>query len=293
LRRKRLQGHDLRRTREGERMDTLISSYTDNRGNLFQACGGEKPADRKGASGSFARAVLQGAEDAGIWGVTSPEDMTMDEYRQYISQQIRKMPVHPSRRQENISVVISEEGYAAMKADPEYEAWVLNNIRALYSQPGSFFGCTDKVYTSIYIGATKEESYAETWRVPVRSPRERAAERRMEARIRLEKRLKKKRQQKLLRELAFQRQERQRKLVKKLIEHRREIEKENRQRWKKSEVRDKPDGSRVLEITTRQKNVEKIVERDIVRVEEVLWEMRMQKEIQRMEVEKYNFGLRE
>ena len=187
-------------------------------------------------------------------------------------------------------MIISEEGYAAMKNDPEYEAWVLNNLRAFYSQPGGHFGSADKVYTNIYIGGTKEESYAETWSVPARSYRDRAEERRREARIRLEKRLKKKRLQKQLRELAFQRQERQRKLVQKLIEHRREIEKENRQRWKKAEVKDKPDGSRVLEITTKQKNFEKIVERDIVRVEEVLWEMRMQQEIQRLEVEKSNFS---
>ena len=106
------------------------------------------------------------------------------------------------------------------------------------------------------------------------------------SRLRLEKRLKKKRLQKQLRETALQRQEHQRKLVKKLIEHRREIEKENRQRFKKTEVRDKPDGSRVLEITTRQKSIEKITERDILRVEEVLWEMQMRQERQRLELEK-------
>ncbi len=268
-------------------MDTLISSYTENRGDLFQACGGDRPADRKSASGNFARMVLaQGADDAGMWDAASVSEMTMLEYKQYISKQIRQMPIHPSRRQENISVIISEEGYAAMKNDPEYEAWVLNNLRSFYSQPGCCFGSADKVYTNIYIGADKEESYAKTWRVPARSPGERAAERRREARVRLEKRLKKKRQQKQLRELAYRRQERQRMLVKKLIEHRKEIEKENRQRWKKTAVKDKPDGSRVLETTTRQKNFEKIMERDIVRVEEVLWEMRMQQETQRLEVEK-------
>lgn len=268
-------------------MDTLISSYAENRGNLFQTSGGDRSVSRKSGSGSFAQAVFsQGADSAGMWGETSREEMTMEEYKRYISQQIRQLPVHPSRRQENISVVISEEGYAAMKNDPEYEAWVLDNLRAIYSQPGSYFGSADKVYTDIYIGGTKEESYAETWSVPARNARDRAEEQRTEARARLEKRLKKKRLQKQLRELYYQRQERQRKLVKKLIEHRSEIEKENRQRWKKMEVKDKPDGSRVLEITTRQKNIEKIMERDIVRVEEVLWEMQMQQEVQRLEFER-------
>lgn len=262
-------------------MNTLISGYTENRGGLYQTCGGGRAADGKSTSGNFAQVVLaQGARDAGMWGMTSPDEMTMEEYKRYISQQISQIPIHPGRRQENISVVISEEGYAAMKNDPEYEAWVLNNLRSFFSQPGGYFGSADKIYTSIYIGATREESYAETWSVPARSPRDCAEERRREARIRLEKRLKKKRLQKQLVEIAYQRQERQRMLVKKLIEHRREIEKENRQRFKKTAVKDKPDGSRVLEITTRQKDIEKIMERDIVRVEEVLWEMQMQQEAQ-------------
>ena len=67
--------------------------------------------------------------------------------------------------------------------------------------------------------------------------------------------------------------------MKKLIEHRQEIERENRQRFRKAVVKDKPDGSRVLEITTKTKTIEKITERDILRVEEVLREMRLQQEI--------------
>lgn len=271
-------------------MDTLISGYAENRGNLFQTSGGDRTVSRKSGSGSFAQAVLtQGADGAGGCVAASQGEMTMEEYKRYISQQIRQLPIHPGRRQENISVIISEEGYAAMKNDPEYEAWVLDNLRAIYSQPGGYFGSADKVYTNIYIGGTKEESYAETWSVPAGDYRDRAEERRREARLRLEKRLKKKRLQKQLRELFYQRQERQRKLVKKLIEHRSEIEKENRKRFKKEEIKDKPDGSRVLEITARQKNIEKIMERDIVRVEEVLWEMQMQQEVQRLEFEKINF----
>lgn len=268
-------------------MDTLFSSYAGIRGNLFQTSGGDRTVSRKSGSGSFAQAVFtQGAGNTGMRATKNPEEMTMEEYKRCISQQIGRMPVHPSRREENISVVISEEGYAAMKNDPEYEAWVLDNLRAIFSRPGGYFGSADKVYTNIYIGGTKEESYVETWSVPAGNYRDRAEEQRTEARNRLEKRLKKKRLQKQLRELYYQRQERQRKLVKKLIEHRSEIEKENRQRWKKTEVKDKPDGSRVLEITTRQKNIEKIMERDIVRVEEVLWEMQMQQEVQRLEFER-------
>ena len=276
-------------------MNTLVSGYTKNTENRVQAYADSRSAGTANVSGTFQQAVLnQRAENAAAQGSTLAQRMTMEEYKQYISQQIRQMPVHPSRWQENISVSISEEGYTAMKNDPEYEAWVLENLRSALAQPGFCFGCTDKIYTSIYYGASKEECRSETWSVPSRSTSDRARERREENRRRLEKRLKKKRLQKRLAEEAFRRQERQRKLVKKLIEHRQEIEKGNRRRWKKTAVKDKPDGTRVLETITKQKTVEKIFERDILRLEEVLQErqqetqlqeMRIQQEMQRIEAE--------
>ncbi len=261
-------------------MNTLISNYTENGGNLLQAYVDKKDAGVKSGPMTFARA-MQGREvyHAAAQDMVSPQNMTMEEYKQYIAKKIREIPVHPSRRQEYISVTISEEGYAAMKNDPEYEAWVLNDLRETLSQPGFFFGSGDKVYRNLYYGATKEECRSNTWTIPKRDFRERARERREENRRRLEKRIRKQKLQKQLREIAFQRQQRQRALVKKLIEHRQEIEKENRQRWKKTEVKEKADGSRVLETTTKKKTIQKITERDIIRVEEVLRNMQLQQEM--------------
>lgn len=261
-------------------MNTMISGYTENNGSFLQAYGDSKAGGADNTAVTFAQAMQRrGADSAAMQGMRSPQEMTMEEYKQYIAQKIRQIPVHPSRRNEYISVNISEEGYAAMKNDPEYEAWVLNDLRSAWSRPGFYFGSGDKVYTNIYYGATKEECHSDTWTVPSRSANDRARERREENRRRLEKRIKKQKLQKQLREIAFQRQQRQRALVKKLIQHRQEIEKENRQRWKKTALKDKPDGSRVLETTTKQKTIEKITERDIIRVEEVLREMQLQQEM--------------
>jgi len=258
----------------------MISTYMERSGNPVQTYGDNRLAGTENAPVTFAQAVQKReADNAAMQGMLSPQDMTMEEYKQYIAQKIRQIPVHPSRRNEYISVTISEEGYAAMKNDPEYEAWVLNDLRSAWSRPGFYFGSGDRVYTSIYYGATKEECHSDTWTVPSRNASDRARERREANRRRLEKRIRKQKLQKQLREIVFQRQQRQRALVKKLIRHRQEIEKENRQRWEKTALKDKPDGSRVLETTTKQKTIEKITERDVIRVEEVLREMQLQQEM--------------
>ncbi len=266
-------------------MNTMIAGYTENSGNPIQTYGDSRPSGAGNGVQTFAQAMQKREAGSAAVQCISPQEMTMEEYKQYIAQKIRQIPVHPSRRHEYMSVTISEEGYAAMKNDPEYEAWVLNDLRSAWTQPCFCFGSGDRVYTSRYYGATKEECHSDTWTVPDRSAqaRERARERREENRRRLEKRIKRQKLQKHLRELAFQRQQRQRALVNKLIRHRQEIEKENRQRWKKTAVRDKADGSRVLETTTRQKTAEiqKITERDIIRVEEALRKLELQQDMLR------------
>lgn len=261
-------------------MNTMISGYAETGANPVQAYGNNRFTGTENTAATFARTMQKrGADGAAMQGMCSPQEMTMEEYKQYIARKIRQIPVHPSRRNESISVNISEEGYAAMKSDPEYEAWVLNDLQSACSRPGFYFGSQDRVYTDIYYGATKEECHSDTWTIPSRNASDRARERREENRRRLEKRIRKQKLQKQLREIAFQRQQHQRALVKKLMQHRQEIEKENRQRWKKTALKDKPDGSRVLETTTKQKTIEKITERDVIRLEEVLREMQFQQEM--------------
>lgn len=89
--------------------------------------------------------------------------MTMGEYKQYIHDKISQIPMHPTRMNESISITISEAGFEAMKNDPEYEAWVLNDLRTGWAQPDKWAGICGGAYSTIYYGATKEECHAEMW----------------------------------------------------------------------------------------------------------------------------------
>ena len=93
----------------------------------------------------------------------STKDMTMEEYKQYIHDKISQIPMHPTRMSESISIHISEAGFEAMKNDPEYEAWVLNDLRTGWAQPDRWAGICGGAYSTIYYGATKEECHAEMW----------------------------------------------------------------------------------------------------------------------------------
>ena len=71
--------------------------------------------------------------------------------------------MHPTRAGESISVTISEAGFEAMKNDPEYEAWVLNDLQVGWSQPDKWSGICGGAFSTIYYGASKEECHAEMW----------------------------------------------------------------------------------------------------------------------------------
>ncbi len=96
-------------------------------------------------------------------GSVSAKDMTMEEYKQYIYNKISQIPMHPTRAGESISVTISEAGFEAMKNDPEYEAWVLNDLQVGWSQPDKWSGICGGAFSTIYYGASKEECHAEMW----------------------------------------------------------------------------------------------------------------------------------
>ena len=84
----------------------------------------------------------------------------MEEYKQSIFDQISAFPIHPSHPLDQYSINISDAGFQAMKDDPEYEKWVLDNIKDDMDYPAPAW------YTAIggppaccilNFGATKEE----------------------------------------------------------------------------------------------------------------------------------------
>ncbi len=92
----------------------------------------------------------------------SPQDMTMEEYRLYIYGKISAMSGRPSRNADTM-ILISDEGYAAMKKDPGYEKWVLNRVKETFSANRTWLGRDEKIHTVQFIGASEEECRCESW----------------------------------------------------------------------------------------------------------------------------------
>ena len=87
----------------------------------------------------------------------------MEEYKQYIYDEISGMYVHPSQSCNTVSIHITDAGFEAMKNDPEYEKWVLDTIRgnfSFYNAWGPLYGGT---YSVEYFGAAKEDYRGYSW----------------------------------------------------------------------------------------------------------------------------------
>lgn len=90
------------------------------------------------------------------------EDMSMTEYQLYIQSKISKIMSGSHRSNSYTAVFISDEGFEAMKNDPEYERWVLDLVKSsTYSH--SCGRSEEKHYSAHFIGASKEESHSEYW----------------------------------------------------------------------------------------------------------------------------------
>lgn len=86
-----------------------------------------------------------------------PENMTLEEYKQYIYRKISALPVHPSNQYDSVSVQISDEGFQAMQKDPEYEKWVLDTLRRNFAFYNPWSGICGGNYVMHRFGASKEE----------------------------------------------------------------------------------------------------------------------------------------
>ncbi len=146
---------------EGSRM-LPYSSNTENK-NGKNAKTGEN-----GFSEALNRAVGAYKEEnaAGLFSESCgnksvSEELSMLEYEDHIYGIISKMPKCNKRMRED-TVIISDEGFKAMKSDPEYEKWVLDRIRASFGSGGFLYGKRDKIYNVMFIGADKDEFRSES-----------------------------------------------------------------------------------------------------------------------------------
>ena len=138
----------------------------------------------KGAVGEdskdFSRNIMEKAKDIDVTSKSQSasktekhsqvnnNDMTLDEYKDYISNIISNYPMHPTKAKETYTINISDVGFEAMKNDPEYEKWVLDDLKTCFANPvPAWYQAMGgpSTYTIFHYGASKEEFKGE--RFPV------------------------------------------------------------------------------------------------------------------------------
>lgn len=176
-----------------------------------------------GTAGAAGTGIAGKTIDAAPWAAArSPQDMSPVEYVQYINSLIAEISRRNHNRNKDVFIYISEEGYRAMQSDPEYEAWVMQNIREAYGYSMSWCG-HDVDYHSVHLfGATKEEYRGQTWSSGCRKCEDK---RRQEQKLRRKKQmkayLKKQQERKRLERIRLEKLHIEKEIYKKLLAKRR------------------------------------------------------------------------
>lgn len=89
----------------------------------------------------------------------SPEDMTLEEYKEYFNEKMSDLYTHPSQRGMNWTIDITESAYKRMQSDPEYEKKILD---ALAKNKAVDFGGNIPVVAYTHIDDTYEKCYGYT-----------------------------------------------------------------------------------------------------------------------------------
>lgn len=137
--------------------------------NILKTCQAQN--NRTGSTGFYEKLVEKSTEGQAVEteGAVETRTMSMAEYKLYLYDKIAALPIHPSNMQDSISVQITDEGFEAMKNDPEYEQWVLDSLKKNFQYPDPWSGVCGGKFTIFYFGATKEESRGESWRLGFRN----------------------------------------------------------------------------------------------------------------------------
>lgn len=130
--------------------------------------GGKSSKGNGGKTETFADAVKEkAAEITAEAGVCDDiKELSAEEYKLYIyykiSEMQRKSP-QKLQRKNFVLVDISEEGFAAMKADPQYESWVLGKIRESLYYENTWEKRDGTNYFILSFGENEEEYGEEFW----------------------------------------------------------------------------------------------------------------------------------
>lgn len=89
----------------------------------------------------------------------SLEDMTLEEYKKYFNEKMNSLYTHPSQRNRNDVIDITDAAYKRMQKDPEYEKKILD---ALAKNKAVDFGGYIPEISYMHIGDTWEKCYGYT-----------------------------------------------------------------------------------------------------------------------------------
>ena len=95
--------------------------------------------------------------------VSETADMSLEDYKQYIWEKISNLPMSASSQMQSISIQITDEGFDAMKNDPEYEMWVLDTLAQNFRFENPWTAMCGGGYAVHHFGATKEQYHGESW----------------------------------------------------------------------------------------------------------------------------------
>lgn len=91
------------------------------------------------------------------------ENMTLDEYKQYIYNRISQIPLHPSQMLRTVQVNITDQGFEAMQQDKEYEKWVLDTLKSNFSYHDPWAEVCGGSFAIHRFGVSKEEYRGDSW----------------------------------------------------------------------------------------------------------------------------------
>lgn len=94
------------------------------------------------------------------------EELSMDEYKTYIYfkiSQLRQLSPQKLQKKNFVLLNISDAGFAAMKANPQYESWVLSKIKESLYYENTFEKRDGTNYFILSFGENEEEHEEEFW----------------------------------------------------------------------------------------------------------------------------------
>ena len=121
------------------------------------------PSRKTACGSSFAQTLVSVTTRKTTITVTkTTTEMTMAEYQEYIYEKISNLPVHPTQSNRSASVFISAECFAEIKANSEYEDWVIGKLEEDFALSNPLCPRCGS-YVVYQFGAKKSDYHGDSW----------------------------------------------------------------------------------------------------------------------------------